>query len=270
MYNWFKLAVKRAFLTCGLDIQRRQPECVRIRTSLRGALRQLSSLGFNPRTVIDVGVAFNTQELYEEFAQASIILIEPLTEFEPALRKICQSFKAQYVLAAASDHQGMATINVHSDQLDCSSLLNEAEGPPVDGFARAVPTVTIDQVCLERAAVGPYLIKADVQGAELLVLDGAAETLRQTQVVVLEVTLLPAMKGGPQLYDVVSYMKERGFVVYDIFGFIYRPFDNALCQVDIAFVPDASPLRMYHGFATPEQRHAMAFRLGPKGEPVRG
>jgi FkbM family methyltransferase len=213
-------------------------------------------------------VGFGTPELYEQFAQANILLIEPLAEFEPALRKICARYKAQYVLAAASDRQGTVAINVHGDQLDCSSLLKEAEGPAVDGFPRIVPTVTIDQVCLDKKLGGPHLIKADVQGAELLVLDGAAEALKQTEVVILEVILFNSMKGGPQLYDVVSYMKQRRFVTYDMLDLNYRPFDNALSWLDMVFVQEASPFREYHGFATAEQRRAMAYRLGPKGEPM--
>lgn len=260
--------VKRFFNVFGLDLQRRQPAALRIRTTLRGALGQVSRLGFKPQTVIDVGVAFDTRELYEEFSQASILLIEPLVEFEPALQRICETYDAHYVLAAASDKRGTAILNVHDDKLDSSSLQKEAEGPAVDGTARAVPTVTIDQVCLERKLAGPFLIKADVQGAELLVLDGAVKTLEDTEVAILEVSLFNVYRGGPDFFDVVSNMKKRGFVAYDIFGLHYRPFDNALCQIDMMFVRDGSRLREFHGYATPEQRGAMAYKLDGKGRPV--
>lgn len=263
-----KSVVKRLFGVFGLDLQRRQPEAVRIRMSLRGALRQVIRLGFSPRTVIDVGVAFETRELYEEFSNATVLLIEPLTEFEPALRRICERYKAHYVLAAASDKQGTAILNVHDEKLDSSSLRKETEGPSVDGTPREVPTVTIDQVCLERKLSGPFLIKVDVQGAEVLVLDGAVNTLKETEVVILEMSLFGCFKGGPQFFDVVSYMNDRGFVAYDIFGLLYRPFDNALSHMDMMFVRDSSRLREFHGYATPEQRRAMGYKLDAKGQPV--
>jgi FkbM family methyltransferase len=244
----------------GLDIRKKRPEPTP-RASMRGVLQQLSGLGFKPATVIDVGVATQTGELYQEFKDSKILLIEPVAEFEPFLRSICERFKGEYVLAAAGDEPGSAFLNVHGEQLDCSSLLREVEGPKVDGVPREVPVVTIDQICAEKGLAGPYLIKADVQGAELQVLAGAECTLRETEVVILEVTLFGTMIGGPQVYDVIARMKQYGFVVYDIWGHNYRPFDGALAQVDMAFVREQGAFRTTHVFATPEQRKAMVSSL---------
>ena len=62
------------------------------------------------------------------------------------------------------------------------------------------------------------LLKADVQGAELQVLSCATRTLQETEIVILEVSLLAAMIGGPELFDVICRMKDLGFVAYDLFG----------------------------------------------------
>jgi FkbM family methyltransferase len=211
--------------------------------------------------VIDVGVAFDTRELYEEFPEAAFLLVEPLAEFEPFLKKICSQYKAQYVLAAAGESSGTVSLNVHPDQLDCSSLFREAEGAQVDGEPRNVPMVTIDDLCKDRGLNGPYLLKVDVQGAELRVLAGAVQTLQHCEAVILEVTLFGTMIDGPQLADVVAYMQGRGFVVYDLWGMLYRPLDGALAQVDMAFVRKDSKLREVHAFATPEQRTKFAWNL---------
>jgi hypothetical protein len=109
---------------------------------------------------------------------------------------------------------------------------------------------------LERDLKGPYLLKADVQGAELQVLTGATRTMQETEIIILEVSLMAAMIGGPELLDIVSRMKDLGFVAYDLFGLHYRPLDNALCQVDMVFVPQHSPLRKSRAYATAEQRQA--------------
>jgi FkbM family methyltransferase len=269
-----KRAAKKLFRSVGLDLRRipqgaQEAEAAAkeaaARSSLRGALRQLVKLGFRPRTVIDVGVAFETRELYEEFREAKILLVEPLAEFEPFLKKICSEFKAQYVLAAAGEKTGTTALNVHKNQLDSSSLFREIEGVEVDGEPREVPLVTIDEICTQRGLAGPFLLKVDVQGAELRVLSGAAKTLEQSEVVILEVTLFGTMIGGPQLADVVTYMRERGFVVYDMWGMLYRPLDGALAQVDMEFVRGDSALRKEHGFATPEQRKSFAWKLQPQG-----
>jgi FkbM family methyltransferase len=232
---------------------------------MAASLRQLVRLGFKPQTVIDVGVAYETTELYQEFRDANILLIEPLVEFEPFLCKICNTYKAQYVLAAAGETAGTAVLNVHPDKFG-SSLLKEVEGSSVDGIPREVPVVTVDQVCSEKKLKGPYLIKVDVQGAELKVLAGASRTLQETEAIILEATLFETFVGGPPLCDVLLRMKQLGFVVYDVYGFLYRPFDNALCQLDIVFVRDKGPFRTSHVYATPEQRahlSALAMTSGP-------
>jgi FkbM family methyltransferase len=223
---------------------------------MAGSLRQLGGLGFKPQTVIDIGVAFETPELYEEFRDADILLIEPLAEFEPFLRKICTTYKAQYVLAAAGATAGTTVLNVHTEKTG-SSLLKEMEGPLADGVPRQVPIITVDQVCADRNLKGPYLIKVDVQGAELQVLAGASRTLQQTEAVILEVSLLGTIIGAPQFGDVVSRMKQLGFVVYDAYGFLYRPLDNALYGMDIVFVREDGPFRRSHAFATSKQREAL-------------
>jgi FkbM family methyltransferase len=205
--------------------------------------------------VIDVGVATQTMELYKEFPDTPLLLIEPLAEFEPFLRKIASEYNAQYVLAAAGDKSGTAVLNVHPDRVG-SSLLREVEGELVDGIPREVPLVTIDDLCAARDLYGPLPIKADVQGAELQVLAGASRTLEQTEAVILETTLFGTMLGGPQVCDVVGWMKQAGFVVYDIYGFNYRPLDGALCQVDMVFVKEKGRFREQHAFATAEQREA--------------
>lgn len=253
-----RVAIWRVFQALGLDVRRRRSlaEEAPPRGSMAGALRQLSRQGFQPRTVIDVGAASHTQELYESFPQSAILLIEPLVEFEPALRKICASYNAQYVLAAAGGQPGTAILNVHSDRFG-SSLFREVEGAWVDGTPREVPVVTIDQVCAEKGLRGPYIIKADVQGAELQVLAGATQTLWETEAVILEVSLFAFYIGGPQLYDVISRMKEFGFAAYDIYGFMYRPLDDALSQVDMVFVREEGRFRKSHAYATTKQREVI-------------
>lgn len=86
---------------------------------------------------------------------------------------------------------------------------------------------------------------------------GAEKVLSESELVILEASLFQFFQGGPQLHDVVIFMKDRGFVVYDIFGGHYRPLDGALAQVDMAFVRENGQFRKYHQYATAEQRDAL-------------
>ncbi|MEK7474375.1 MAG: FkbM family methyltransferase [Candidatus Coatesbacteria bacterium] len=253
--------VRKAFRMLGLTVQRGG-----MRATMEDALRHIRRQGVMPATVIDVGVAYGTKELYEVYPEPRYMLIEPLEEYRPTLEGICRRVKGDFMIAAVSDHAGTASFNVH-DILSGSSLLKESDGAIADGKAREVPTVTLDGVVKEKGLTGPFLIKLDTQGADLLVLAGASETLKQTEAVLVEAFLFQFFVGGPQLHDLVLFMKDRGFLACDIFGGARRPIDGALAHVDIVFARDGSILRRTHHFATPEQRMKINRPAG-SGDPL--
>lgn len=258
-----KSAIRRLFNTFGYDIRSLAPSNIRslapsnIRTTIGQSYGLIRELGFQPKTIIDVGVASGTPELYRAFNNCYFLLIEPLKEFESDLIATLRHYKGSYVLAAAGPRPGQATFNVHKNHLDGSSLHKEAMGTEADGCEVNVPVIRIDDILKEKQLNGPYLLKIDVQGAELSALDGAPQALLETEVVVLEVSLFEFMVGAPQFYEVISYMKERGFVAYDIIHGWNRPLDNALGQVDVVFVKDKGMFRRDHSYSTVEQMKAM-------------
>lgn len=257
--------VKRLFGVLGLEVRRKQVDekCLTPRLSLVGALQHASSLGLSPTTVLDVGAAYGrfTLKCNDIFPASSYLLIEPLQEYKRYLEEVIETMpKAECILAAASARSGEITINVHPDLVG-SSMYLEHEDSNVNGVPRVVPAETLDNICKRRSAYGPYLIKMDVQGAELDVLLGAKEVLNETEYLILEVSLFEFFEGGPQLYDIVNHMKSLGFVVYDVFGLAYRPLDNAMSQIDIALVRDKSRFRKYHFYATQEQRGEQTEKL---------
>ena len=231
------------------------------RASMHACLRQASQNGLNPRTVIDVGAAQGTPVLYDVFPQARYILIEALEEYIPHLKQLVDRLDtAEYIIAAATATPGNVVINVHPD-LEGSSLYQEEEDSDVNGVERTIPAMTLDNICSERDTKGPYLIKIDTQGSELEVLKGAQTILKDTEFVILEVSFFEFFKGGPQVYDCLIFMRDIGFVPYDIFDLQYRLLDGAMSQVDIAFVREQSQLRKYHFYATREQRAKLTQKL---------
>ena len=77
---------------------------------------------FQPATVFDVGVGYGTWELYQAFPHAKFVLVEPLKEQEDTLKRIAETYDAEYHLTAIGDHQGEIEITVETNRLEHSSV----------------------------------------------------------------------------------------------------------------------------------------------------
>ncbi|GEM_PF-588129 len=202
---------------------------------LNNFLNQTSRKKFKPKTVIDVGVAYGTPQLYSNFPRARHLLIEPLKEWEDVLKQISSEYKAEYVIAAAGAKPGKTVINVTPILSNSSIYQKRVDWSQVDIESRGVPIVTLDNLCMEKKLRGPYLIKIDVQGAELDVLRGSRTILKDAELVIVEVSLFKQYENGPTFYDIMHFMKKAGFVLYDMFEFDYRELDGALIELNIVF-----------------------------------
>ena len=247
-------AAKRLADRAGVEVRRKDTG---VRRTPEAVLAHVKRLGFSPASVIDVGVAYGTPELYDAFPSARFLLVDPLEEYAEAIGQITGRLRdAEWVRAAAGPSPGELEIVVNRAPA-LSSMLGHWKGQDDGGRARTVPVVRIDDLVAERSLPGPYLLKADVEGAELRVLDGAPRVLEQTELVLLEVNLFEFLPGQPQLHDVVGYMRERGFVTYDFYGGHVRLLDDALAMTNMAFVREDGMFRRSHDFATGEQAREM-------------
>ena len=256
-----KHLIRRVLWKLGVDIQRvnkaTPTELGVQRNSLQGLLGQVKRMGCTPGTVIDVGAAFGTftKECHKIFPDVHYVLVEPIEEYLPVLSKVVNAIPhAKNVTAVVAGEDGRTFLNVHHDLVGSSLYREVEEGTDIDGVLREVRAITLDRLVGEGSAPPPFLVKIDVQGAELDVLGGGEKTLAGTEYVLLEVSLFHFFRQGPAFCDVVAYMKSKGFVPYDIYGLQYRPLDGALSQIDIAFVKEDGQFRKSHQYATPEQR----------------
>jgi len=220
-----------------------------VRQSFEEALRHIRSTGYIPDLIIDVGTADGTPPLQNIFSDSNFFWIEPLKEFENALKGLQQKFKGDYIISAVGSAEGSFVLNVHKD-LHGSTMFNETDGKASDGEPREIPVTTLNKLSAEYnwRQFNKILLKADVQGFELEVLKGSNEILANVDLIILEVSLFRFLKNSPDLFDVIAYMKGLGYVVYDIVGGINRPLDHALGQKDLVFVKENGLFRQSHGW----------------------
>ena len=218
----------------------------------KAVLENARRIGFQPGTIIDVGFAYGTEGLYDGFEDVPCILIDPVAEAEPAMKAFCEAHPGSaYYVAAASDAPGEVRILAREGVSGSSIHVKKA----ADGEWRTVPAITLDAIVAERRPPKPYLIKLDVEGHELHVLKGAAAALKDTEMVILEVSTWAEDNtlGRPSLIDLFLFMNERGFVFYEFVEPSFRPIDGALYMFDAVFVKTDSILRKQRKHKTVEQ-----------------
>lgn len=96
---------------------------------------------------------------------------------------------------------------------------------------RPVQTVRLDDIPEARGA--DYL-KLDVQGGELMVLQGATERLRELLLVHTEIEFLPMYKRQPLFADVDAFMRDHGFVIHSLSGLNSASFKLPGVEVELA------------------------------------
>jgi FkbM family methyltransferase len=223
---------------------------IKQRATKLGSLNNIKRLGFYPETIIDVGAKIGTPCLYKAFPDSHHILIEPIEENEPALKQVCSNLKkAEYIIAAATSINCNVDLSVSpNNQYSHARKKNNQNGWTV----RQVKGITVDALCEENKLQAPYLLKIDVDGNEIDVLQGCIQALLLTEYVFVEATT----NVEQRIYDIINFMRDNNFHVYDIVDFSYRPEINDLWQVDVAFVKTNSeyiPYKNYRQFTPPGQ-----------------
>ena len=96
---------------------------------------------------------------------------------------------------------------------------------------RPVQTVRLDDLAETRGA--DYL-KLDVQGCELMVLQGSIERLRELLIVHTEIEFLPMYKRQPLFADIDVFMRGRGFILHKLSGLNSATFKLPGVEVELS------------------------------------
>jgi FkbM family methyltransferase len=189
--------------------------------------------------VFDIGVAYGTYELYRAFPDAFYHLVDPTPEALHYMRLLEKQLRCELHQIALGDQDGEVEIEIRPD-IQGATLFDDVANHEILRRDR-VPMRRFDSLMEE--IVRPSLCKIDVQGAELMVLEGMTGRLDSIDAIVIETSTIASLKGGPEVHDIVRFMHEHGFVLADILGMARRPLDGATAQLDVLFLPDDSPLR---------------------------
>jgi FkbM family methyltransferase len=223
-------------------------------------LWNLASRGFEPRHIVDVGAnhAKWSREASRVFPRSSYTLIEPQKEMEPFLSRFCAGHgNRRFLIAGAGASNGQLEFTVHPNTVSSSFAYSPEERMKHGLKSRMVPLVTIDHVAKTILGAVPDIIKIDAEGFEQEVVKGSQSLLGKTEVIFLEWNFLGKPSEPNEAYNLISFMAERDYVLYDFTWFGRRKFDGALELCEAAFVRRDGYLRSLNNgearvYVTPE------------------
>jgi len=237
--------IKKALRTIGVDVQRYRPHEHLVAMSLEASLARLQKHGLNVSTLIDVGASNGSWALEFEtaFPGTAALLIEANPTHQPALEELCRRRPAfQFEMKAAGATEG----TLYFDGSD-SWGGHLAERPRSPSYLPC-PVTTLDREVEHHQLKGPFAIKLDTHGVEVPILTGAARTLEQTEIVVIECYNFPADPPQLPFWEMCRWMWERGFRPLDMHGVGFRPYDHTFWQLDIVFARKDRKQFSYSGY----------------------
>jgi FkbM family methyltransferase len=191
-------------------------------------LARLRSIGLPISTIIDVGVLSSTPELIAAFPDKVHVLIEPIVEWNSIIHENYRNIDYTLINVAATNQDEPVLLQLQSISPDHPiTHARITEKPAFGTGSRTVVGRRLDTLVGERTLTAPFLLKIDVDGAELLIIAGAAKTLQSCSVVIVEV-------GLHTFQPRFALLAEAGFELFDVVDLAY--YDDRLCQFDAVFV----------------------------------
>lgn len=205
------------------------------------ALRRLRDFGFGVSTILDVGASDGTWSLaaMSLFPSAQFLLFEPLEERRSSLTLLKGTHEnLDFEISAVGSEVGEVSLIVTQDLDGSRAILNE----DYSGVTRKVSLTSLDASLQPRTLPTPYLLKLDVHGYELPILEGAARTLERTNVAIIEVYNFRITPSSLLFHEIVSYMDRHGFSCIDIVDPLWMQQDRCEWQIDLFFAKRDDPI----------------------------
>ena len=199
--------------------------------------------GISPKTVIDVGanVGQFAVACNKIFSGATVHSFEPLPECVVKLKQNVVKLADVCVYPIALGGQSgevMFHVNSHSHSssvLALGELHHKAFPHAREMHTIKVPLSTLDFEMRSISLEGPVLLKLDVQGYEPQVLEGATETLKRVDYVLLEASFRQLYEGEKTFMEIARTMQDRGFEFLRPMGWLNDPRTGETLQMDALF-----------------------------------
>jgi FkbM family methyltransferase len=190
--------------------------------------------------IIDVGASNGSwsAECMKYFPQAKYNLIEANGYHEKSLLSFSGEHpNVNFVIAAAGSKCG----DCYFDNSD--PFGGVAADMPHGGIKLKTQMICVDSLFVKKKDSDTFLLKLDTHGFEQSILKGAEETLKQTELVIIESYLFNLKTSESVTFDELCLiMGKYGFRVGDFSEPMWRVGDMALWQWDLFFFKKDNPM----------------------------
>lgn len=199
-------------------------------------IQTLKDRGISPLTAIDIGANIGEWcvNFKSYFPNAEVLSIEANTQFESELKQNNPNYLIS--LMGDSNKDGVEFyINPNTNNDVGGSIYKESTQWSNDSFPVKLPMITLD-------SLGKRFdwVKMDVQGAELDVLMGGINTILNSVIIELELSIMQYNQGAPSASEVISWLWGHGFELFDITEHIYIEENDddihKLAQINVLFL----------------------------------
>lgn len=222
--------------------------------SFAHALARMERHQLGIRAIVNIGAGSGSDSAFVQRAwpEARTLLVEMDGAFEPAYRALQRELpNLAWDICAAGPEDKVGRMQ-KTDIGGVGGALDLEGGASAGGAD--VQVKRIDTLVREHGLEPPYFLRFDTHGFELDILAGAAETLRQTALVMMECyNFKLAFTGDKNLTfdEMVAHMRSLCFRCVDLCDPLYRPGDGALWQMHLFFIRADHPLFSNPGFSAP-------------------
>ena len=233
-----KKIIRKFFNLFGLEVHRQKSD------ELIKIIKGKGKINFDVMFDIGANTGQFSLDVRSKGYKGKIISFEPLTLARKKLKKNSSKDPNWHVhdQAAVGDHNGFIEINISKNSVSSSvlpmlNLHSEAESKSVYVDKEKIPIVTLDEVAnLYINNRSNCFIKIDTQGYESQVLDGAKKTLKQTNGIICELSLVPLYKGQMLWKEIIERLENDGFILWSFEKAFVDIRDGRTLQIDAIFL----------------------------------
>jgi FkbM family methyltransferase len=190
---------------------------------------------FEPKSVLDIGA--NVGQFYNEIKNIFPNSYYYLVEGSESCEVVLETFNVDYSICLLSDTEKEVDFYIRKNEPRCTgnSIYRENTSFYDD-----------DQIIVEKKQTKTLsnllnnqtfdLIKIDVQGSEIDIINGGLNIIKKAKGILMEVSLMEYNQNSPTKDFVYEYMDNLGFKPVELIGNINHPLTYELIQQDILFL----------------------------------